>query len=94
MFFFNVDNLKNSPVLNAINAKAISGRNAIPCITFWGIKLRQYGPMRIPVMMYAVTLGSFNFFVILVIKKARNNIKAIEMMIAATSLELIAFFMN
>lgn len=61
--FFSFENLKNSPVLNAINARAISARNSVPVIIVCGIKFKQNGPIRIPVTIYAVTLGNFNFFV-------------------------------
>ena len=49
--FFNLENLKNSPVLKAINASAISARNSVPSIIFWGIKFKQKGPIKIPVIM-------------------------------------------
>ena len=47
-FFLRVESLKNSPVLNAINASAISARKLIPCTTPVGMILRQYGPMIMP----------------------------------------------
>ena len=82
--FFSFENLKNSPVLNAINARAISARNSVPVIIVCGIKFKQNGPIRIPVTIYAVTLGNFNFFVIRVIKKPQSSIIAIAIMITAT----------
>ena len=38
-FFFKIENLKNSPVLNAIKAKAISERKSIPITIVSGTKL-------------------------------------------------------
>ena len=48
-----------------------------------GIRLKQNGPMRIPVIMYAVTLGSFIAFVTLVAKKPNISIIAIDITIVA-----------
>ena len=47
-FFLSVESLKNSPVLNAINASAMSARKLIPCTTPLGMIFKQYGPMRMP----------------------------------------------
>ena len=69
-------NLKNSPVLNAINAKAISERNSVPFTTVFGTASRQKGPKRIPVIIYAVTFGSFKSFVSRVMAKPQNSIRA------------------
>ena len=79
-----VENLKNSPVEKAINARAISGRNSLPLTTSLGIRSRQKGPISIPVTIYAVTLGSLSFFVIRVIRNPRNSIIATEIMTTAT----------
>ena len=62
-FFLSVDILKNSPVLNAINASAISARKLIPSTTLAGIILMQYGPINMPAIIYPVTLGSLSFLV-------------------------------
>ena len=37
-FFFRTENLKNSPILNAIKASAISDKKSIPLIIFEGTK--------------------------------------------------------
>ena len=88
MFFaplrFSTDRRKNSPVLNAINAKAMSARKLMPSITFSGMIFKPNGPMSMPATMYAVTLGNFNSLVMRVSKKPDNNITATEMMICAT----------
>ena len=68
-----------------INASAISDRNAVPSIIFCGIRFNTYGPIKIPVTIYAVTFGKRNFLVILVIKNPKNNISAIDMIIIAIS---------
>ena len=47
-FFFKVLNLKNSPVLKAINARAISAIKSVPSIIFLSTRFRQYGPIIIP----------------------------------------------
>ena len=78
-FFLRVEKRKNSPVLNAMNARAISERKSILSMTVTGIRSMQYGPIRIPVSMYAVTFGRWKRFVILVIAKPRKSISAIEM---------------
>ena len=39
--FFSVSNLKNSPVLKAIKASAISAMKSMPPITFPGTRFRQ-----------------------------------------------------
>ena len=69
-------NLKNWLVLNAINARATFGRKVVYSTTTPGTRLRQYGPMRIPVTMYAVTFGSLRSFVILVSAKPNSSIIA------------------
>ena len=48
MLFFSFENLKNSPVLNAIKARAISARNSVPLMMFCGTRSRQKGPIKIP----------------------------------------------
>ena len=40
-FFLSVDNVKNSPVLNAINASAMSAKKLIPSTTCVGITSMQ-----------------------------------------------------
>ena len=47
-FFFSTERRKNSPVLKAMKARAISGRKAVFSITVLGIRFRQNGPARIP----------------------------------------------
>ena len=49
--FFSVEKRKNSPVLNAMNASAMSERKSMPSMMRCGIRPRQYGPMRIPARM-------------------------------------------
>lgn len=83
-FFFKTSKRKNSPVENAIKARAISGRNSMPVITEAGIRFKQKGPMRIPVKMYAVTFGRRSFFVIRVIKNPKKSIMETEIMTVAT----------
>ena len=83
-FFFNTSNRKNSPVLNAINAKAISEINSIPVITDVGINRKQKGPIMIPARIYAVTLGSLKSLVTLVNANPINSIRATEMTTLAT----------
>ena len=56
----------------------------MPSVTDCGIRCRQYGPSRIPVNMYAVTLGSRSRLVTRVAAKPQNSIIAIEMMTTAT----------
>ena len=46
----------------------------------------------IPVIMYAVTLGSFNFLVTLVIKNPPNSISAIDIIVRATGDKLCCNF--
>ena len=82
--FFNTSNLKNSPVLKAINANAISAIKSIPDMMEDGIKLKQNGPINIPATIYAVTLGSFSLFVILVKANPMNNINPTEIIIRIT----------
>lgn len=43
-----MDSVKNSPVLNAMNASAMSARKLIPSTTCVGITFMQYGPMIMP----------------------------------------------
>jgi hypothetical protein len=50
-FFFSEEKRKNWPVLNEMNAKAMSDRKSIPSITVSGIKSRQNGPISIPVII-------------------------------------------
>ena len=47
-FFFSVSKRKNSPVLKAMKAKAISARKLVPSTNEGGIKSRQKGPIKIP----------------------------------------------
>jgi len=47
-FFFKTASLKNSPVLKAIKARAISDKKSIPSIIFVGIRFKTYGPIKIP----------------------------------------------
>ena len=79
-----LENLKNSPALNAMNAKAISEMNAEPSITFCGTAFRQNGPMIMPATMYAVTLGNLSNLVSRVIKNPANKIIAIDNITAET----------
>lgn len=67
--------LKNSPTPKAINANAISDIKSIPSTTLSGIKSKQYGPITMPITIYAVTFGNFKSLVILVIKKPKKSIK-------------------
>ena len=46
-----LENLKNSPVLNAIKASAISARKLVPSMNDCGSKFKQNGPIMIPVTM-------------------------------------------
>ena len=78
---------KNSPVENAMNASAMSGRNAMPSMTRRGIKSMQNGPIKMPVTMYAVTLGSLSSLVTRVVRNARIIISESEMMTTATGAE-------
>ena len=50
-FLRSAENLKNSPVLKAMKASAISGRNCVPSMKDSGIRLKKNGPMRIPATM-------------------------------------------
>ena len=59
-----------------MNASATSGRNDVYSTTTSGTRFRQYGPMSIPVMIYAVTFGSLRSLVILVSAKPNSSIKA------------------
>ena len=79
-FFFSVSKRKNSPVPKAIKANAISERKSIPEITFSGTNPKQYGPKRIPVIIYAVTFGSRSFLVSLVTANPQNSMSATEIM--------------
>ena len=56
----------------------------MPSVTDCGISFRQYGPSKIPVNMYAVTLGSRSRLVIRVAANPQNSISATEMMTIAT----------
>ena len=56
--FLNVENKKCSPTQKAMNANAISARKSVPLMTLLGMRSRKYGPISIPVIIYAVTLGS------------------------------------
>ena len=46
--FFKTGSLKNSPVENAMNARAISERKSVPSMIRCGTRFSTYGPMRIP----------------------------------------------
>lgn len=83
-FFFRVSKRKNSPVLKAIKASAISAIKSIPSMIEDGITLREKGPRRIPARIYAVTFGNLIFFVNLVNKKPEKSIKEIEAIILDT----------
>lgn len=82
-FFFNAESLKYSPVEKAMNARAISERKSMPSITFEGIRSKQNGPISIPVMIYAVTLGSLSFLVMRVSKNPTSSIMDTEIIITA-----------
>ena len=84
-FFLRTSNRKNWPVENAIKARAMSGRKSMPLMIVEGIRLRQYGPIKMPAVMYAVTFGRRSFLVIRVIKKPSRRIVEIE--ITATEAE-------
>ena len=86
-FFLSVESRKNSPVLNAMNARAMSGRNAVPSMICRGIMFRQNGPMMIPAVMYAVTLGSLSRFVTRVIKNPDSRMREIDMIATAAGVE-------
>ena len=49
--FLRTSRRKNCPVLNAMNAIAMSGRNSVPLIIGSGIRFRQKGPIMIPATM-------------------------------------------
>ena len=49
--FFSVEKRKNSPVLNAMNAKAMSAMKSILSIRPIGIRFKQYGPIKMPATM-------------------------------------------
>ena len=83
-FFLRVEKRKNSPVLNAMNARAISFRKSIPSTMSCGTRFNTYGPSKTPESMYAVTLGSRSRFVMRVIAKPVISIRATEIMIPAT----------
>ena len=83
-FFFSLLKRKNCPTPNAIKASAMSERKAMPSITCAGINFKQYGPITIPVMIYAVTLGSLNKRVMRVAANPHSSIIATEMMITGT----------
>ena len=83
-FFFRVETWKNSPVLKAMKAKAISGRKEVFSTTSAGSRFRQKGPAKMPPTIYAVTLGSLSSFVIRVIRKPIASIRAMEIMVTAT----------
>ena len=89
--FLSVESLKNSPTLNAMNASAISEIKSMPEMTDAGIRFRQYGPIRIPVRIYAVTSGRRSAFVILVMAKPRNSISATEMITPAVCPDCASF---
>ena len=83
-FFLSVEKRKNSPVLNAINARAMSFKKSMPSTIFSGTRWSTYGPSRTPDSMYAVTFGSRSRFVMRVIAKPVISISAIEIMMLAT----------
>ena len=83
-YCLNVESLKNSPVLKAMKARAISERKSIPSMTVAGTRFKQNGPIRMPTTMYAVTFGSRSRFVNRVIEKPKNSIKAMEIITVAT----------
>ena len=83
-FFLRVEKRKNSPVLNAMNARAISFRKSIPSTMSCGTRFNTYGPSRTPESMYAVTFGNRSRFVMRVIAKPVISIRATEIMIPAT----------
>ena len=47
-FFFSEDRRKNSPVLKAMKARAISGRKEVPSTMEAGSRFRQKGPAKMP----------------------------------------------
>ena len=57
-----------------MNARAISEMKSVPAITVSGTRSKQNGPIRIPAIMYAVTLGSLKSLVILVSAKPAKSI--------------------
>ena len=57
-FFLNDENLNYSPIQKEMSAKAMSARKSVPWIMPFGMRSRKYGPISIPVIMYAVTFGS------------------------------------
>ena len=84
VLFFSLENLKNSPVLKAMKASAISARKLVPSMICTGTRWKQYGPIRIPAVMYAVTFGSLHFLVMRVSRKPENSMIAMDMMMTAT----------
>ena len=83
-FFFRAERRKNSPVLKAMKARAISGRKPMPSTTRGGIRFRQKGPIRIPPTIYAVTFGRRSFLVTRVIRKPTASIRAMAIIVTAT----------
>ena len=56
----------------------------MPSITLAGTKSKQYGPITIPAIIYAVTLGNFNSLVIRVKRKPNSNIRVTDIMTTDT----------
>jgi hypothetical protein len=67
-FFLNAENWKYSPIQKEISASEISAKKSVPVITLLGIMFMKKGPIKIPMIMYAETLGRPISFVILVVR--------------------------
>ena len=82
-FFFSESNRKNSPVPNAMNESAISGRKSVPSTILCGIRSRQNGPISMPVSIYAVTFGSLSLDVTRVIRNPSRSMTETDMIVTA-----------